>query len=107
VLSILEFITVIFGMCTVALSVYLGFYFNKVNLHLSRALAIMLWGEAIGGAVATVFAITSMIHIYPISPWFLISMRWIIFLSASLSSLHLLWAVINIKRRNKKIKNKG
>ncbi len=93
----IHILTILFGSCTVALAAYLSYRFYKHHHVLSNAFMIMLIAEMITCIVGVVFAANAYIsdlqgvesHIATISGGLSTTLRWVMFLATSISSLHL------------------
>jgi len=86
----LELLTIIFGLFCVGISIVLSYRFKRIKLALSRALAFQLIGEAMVGLVTVIFAITSWLNLYShLSPEIVLVMRFVIFGTASATSINL------------------
>lgn len=95
-LHILQIATVMFGVVTVCLSIYLAYRFLVLKHSLGLALGLMLFGEAVSGAVAVFFSLTSALHVYnTMSPVEAMMLRWLIFSVTAGTSIHLYYVMKN------------
>lgn len=89
-LHILQILTVIFGSCTVLLSVYLAYRFFIARHSLGFALGLMLAAEACMGGFTLWFSASAAIDGFTsIPPAQEMLMRWGIFGVAAATSIHL------------------
>lgn len=89
----IDFATIILGSITTCLSVFLMFYFARLKSSLARPLAVMLFGEAIYGSLSTAFSVAAVVGNGDVSAaWsleFQTLVRWVMFITAGATSLHL------------------
>lgn len=87
---LLQYATVCFGSMCVFMSFVLFTHFIRSRKPIGKAVGLMLLGESIGGAVTVVFAITAEgIFEDALTPPIILTMRWVMFSAAFLSSVHL------------------
>lgn len=97
-LELIQLFTVVLGIATTSLAVYLAYRFYRINHILSRALAFVLASEAAAGLITIIFSINSVIKMLcgfdPIwwdsmSPDYAVKFRLMLFLIAGITSVHL------------------
>lgn len=92
-----KFATVALGTAAVTMSTLLGIHFLRATRPIGKAVGLMLVGEAIGGAVTILFAITSDGILNIATPVTSMAMRWVIFLTAMVTSIHLAYQTWKIE----------
>lgn len=92
-----KFVTVALGTSAVTMSTLLGIHFIRVPKPIGKAVGFMLLGEAIGGAITILFAITSDGIVDIATPVTTMVMRWVIFLTAMVTSIHLAYQTWKIE----------
>ena len=96
-LIIWKFATVALGSAAVTMSTLLGIHFIRVTRPIGKAVGLMLIGEAIGGAITILFAITTDGIVDIGTPVTSMVMRWVIFLTAMVTSAHLAYQTWKIE----------
>lgn len=85
-----EFLTIVFGLFCVGLSIILSYRFKRVHSTLARALSHQLFAEAFIGFVTVIFAITSWLDLYKtLPPELVVVMRMLIFGVGAMTSVNL------------------
>jgi hypothetical protein len=94
----LEWATVVLGATALVFAVVLALQFLRSNHPLGLALGMQLAGESVGITVTLIFAIgTATGYNWYVSPVQMMILRWVFFLTALVTSMHLGWKVFNIK----------
>lgn len=94
----MDAMTCLLGAFTTSLSLYLAWWFASVRHDLGVPLAMMLGAEAFAGLVTTIFAVTAAVnggHTW-LLPHQQMALRWALFLTTSVTSLHLAWKLHEI-----------
>lgn len=106
-LQYLQFATVAFGSICVAMSLGLFYHFSRSRRPIGRAVAYMLLGEAVGAGVAIVFSISGYGVFSIMTPEVALALRWVMFGTAFLTSLHLSYQTWVIETRGDGLGNGG
>jgi len=88
-MEILHIATVALGCVSLSLSLSLFLYFRRSSQPIGRAVAFMLLGETIGAAATVIFALTADGLYNVLNDSGSTALRWVIFTSAILTSVHL------------------
>ena len=111
IMDLMQSLTFVLGMFTTGLSLFLALKFYVVRHELSFALAMMLLAEGIAGAVTVAFSLNSLLHtiegIDPsmwnaMTPIKAIALRWLLFVTAGVTSAHLYITLEKIMKGEKK-----
>lgn len=88
-MEILHIATIALGCVSLSLSLSLFLYFRRSSQPIGRAVAFMLLGETIGAAATVIFALTANGLYDVLDDGGSTALRWVIFTSAILTSVHL------------------
>lgn len=89
-LPFLQLVTVMLGVVTVCLSLFLAYLFFRLHRDLGFALGLMLLAEAFVGFCTLIFSTASLVNIYnTMTPEAAMAIRWAMFLASSVTSIHL------------------
>lgn len=92
-----KFVTVALGTSAVTMSTLLGVHFLRATRPIGKAVGLMLLGEAVGGIVTIIFAVTTDGIVDIGTPVTTMVMRWVIFLTAMVTSIHLAYQTWKIE----------
>ena len=95
--SALQYFTVCFGISAITMSSLLALHFGRSRRPIGKAVGFMLAGEAVGGLATIIFAITSQGVMDIGSATSSIVLRWVIFSTAMVTSLHLAYQTRKIE----------
>jgi hypothetical protein len=96
-LFVWKFFTVVLGVAAVTMSSMLGIHFIRATRPIGKAVGLMLFGEAVGGFLTVLFAVTTDGILDIGTPVTSIAMRWAIFLTAMTTSIHLAYQTWKIE----------
>ena len=88
-MQILHIATIALGCVSLSLSLLLFLYFRRSSQPIGRAVAFMLLGETVGAAATVIFALTANGLYDVLGDGGSTVLRWVIFTSAILTSVHL------------------
>lgn len=96
-LELLQYLTAALGGVAFFCSTALAIYFIRSKSPLGKAFAYMLAGEALAMCVTLVFSLFAY-GVYDIlCPQAALALRWILFLGAIITSLHLAWCIRKVE----------